>query len=266
FVLPTSDLACLRQYVFQTTRPAIRERTGDGVMCSAPGGGREAVEIVRRVLDEAARGVPFDEMAVFLRTPQQYLGLLEHAAARGGVPVYFDRGTRRPDPAGRAFIALLSCGVDGLSAKRFHEYLSMGQVPRLDLSKPVQPNRPIVPRAEIFERSNAEAGEADDPEHAVPEPPLADSDEDAIVAGTLRSPWKWEELIVESSVVGGRTRQDGKRRWRRRLDGLAEEYRLRIAELARDEPESARMRRFERDLANLTHLRRFALPIIDALA
>jgi hypothetical protein len=123
-----------------------------------------------------------------------------------------------------------------------------------------------VPRDEVFERSNAEHGGTDDPEHAIPEPPLADSDEDAIVAGTLRSPWKWEELIVESSVVGGRTRQDGKRRWRRRLDGLAEEYRLRIAELMRDEPESARIRRYERDLANLTHLRRFALPIVDTLA
>jgi CRISPR/Cas system-associated exonuclease Cas4 (RecB family) len=261
-----SDLAHLRKYVFTNERPPIRERSGDVTLFSAPGEGREALEIIRRILDEAQAGVRFDEMAVFLRTPQQYLGLLEHAAARGGVPVYFDRGTRRPDPAGRAFIALLSCGVDGLSAKRFDEYLSLGQVPRLELSTPGQPNPPIVPRDEVFERSNAEPGGTDDPEHAIPEPPLADSDEDAIVAGTLRSPWKWEELIVESSVVGGRTRQDGKRRWRRRLDGLAEEYRLRIAELMRDEPESARIRRYERDLANLTHLRRFALPIVDTLA
>ena len=126
----TSDLASLRRYVFTLDRPPERERSGDVRLFSAPGEGREAVEIVRRVLDEAARGVPFDEMAVFLRTPQQYLGLLEHACARGGVPVYFDRGTRRPDPAGRAFIALLSCAVEGLSAKRFDEYLSLGQVPR----------------------------------------------------------------------------------------------------------------------------------------
>src|SRR5260221_13912492 len=86
----------------------------------------------RGVLDEAGRGVRFDEMAVFLRTPQQYLGLLEHACARGGVPVYFDRGTRRPDPAGRAFVALLMCAVEGLSAKRFDEYLSLGQVPTVN--------------------------------------------------------------------------------------------------------------------------------------
>src|SRR5207245_10758267 len=65
---------------------------------------------------------------------------------------------------------------------------------------------------------------------------------------------------------GGRTREDGKGRWRRRLDGLASDYRYRIAELKREEPESARIARFERDLANLAHLRRFALPIVDALA
>ena len=129
-----TDLAHLRKYVFTNERPPLRERSGDVTLFSAPGEGREALEIVRRILDEAQSGVRFDEIAVFLRTPQQYLGLLEHAAARGGVPVYFDRGTRRPDPAGRAFVALLSCGVDGLSAKRFDEYLSLGQVPRLDPS------------------------------------------------------------------------------------------------------------------------------------
>src|SRR4029079_15984760 len=108
---------------------------------------REALEIVRRVLQESARGVPCDQMAVFLRTPQQYLGLVEHACARAGVPVYCDRGTRRPDPAGRAFVALLSCAVEGLSAKRFDEYLSLGQVPRLDRSLPAVA---IVPQAENF--------------------------------------------------------------------------------------------------------------------
>src|SRR5439155_5265261 len=78
-----------------------------------------------------------------------------------------------------------------------------------------------------------------------------DSDDEAVVAGTLRSPWKWEELIVESAIVGGRSRADGKARWRRRLDGLAADYRFRIAELERDEPESARIARFKRELKNL---------------
>ena len=256
FGLQISDLSCLRQYVFRTERPAERERAGDVVLFSAPGEGREAVEIVRRVLDEAARGVPFDEMAVFLRTPQQYLGLLEHACARGGVPVYFDRGTRRPDPAGRAFVALLSCAVDGLSAKRFDEYLSLGQVP------PVADRNPapavVTPLDDVFPHGPTEDAE--------PAPEPIDSDDEAVVAGTLRSPWKWEELIVESAVVGGRTCDEGKARWRRRLDGLAADFTYRIEELKKDEPESARIARFQRDLRNLAHLRQFALPIIDALA
>jgi hypothetical protein len=222
---------------------------------------------VRRVLDEASRGVRFDEMAVLLRTPQQYLGLLEHACARGDVPAYFDRGTRRPDPAGRAFIALLSCAVDGLSAKRFDEYLSLGQVPRMG----ERGERPavVLPDDEVFAELTDEAAaiETDDGgDPAAPLRPAIDSDDEAVISGTLRSPWKWEELIVESAVVGGRTREEGSVRWRRRLDGLAADYKYRIAELKKDEPESARIARYERDLRNLIHLRRFALPIIEELA
>src|SRR5688500_20179948 len=97
---------------------------------SAPGEGRECVEIARRILQEAARGIPFDEMAVFVRAPDRYAGLLEHAFRRAGIPAWFDRGTRRPHPAGRAFLAVLACAVEKLSARRFAEYLSLGQVRR----------------------------------------------------------------------------------------------------------------------------------------
>ena len=262
----SSDLACLRRYVFKTERPAERERAGDVVLFSAPGEGREAVEIVRRVLDEAAAGVPFDEMAVFLRTPQQYLGLLEHACARGGVPVYFDRGTRRPDPAGRAFVALLSCAVEGLSAKRFDEYLSLGQVPQVTevrSAEAARRERPGLPADEIYADVDPAADLAADSwaDAQTGGDTRIDSDEEAVISGTLRSPWKWEELIVESAVVGG-----GKDRWRRRLDGLDADFGYRVAELERDEPDSARIARFKRDRRNLQHLRQFALPIIDALA
>jgi CRISPR/Cas system-associated exonuclease Cas4 (RecB family) len=281
----TTDLANLRRYVFTTDRPDPRPRAGDVSLFSAPGEGREAVEIVRRVLDEAARGVPFDEMAVFLRTPRQYLGLLEHACARGGVPAYFDRGTRRPDPAGRAFVALLSCACEGMSAKRFDEYLSLGQVPQIpthaEAGRAGRAGRAggageaggagrageagqdwTPPVDEVFRWSGIET----EPDAEVEPDHGPDSDDEAVIAGTLRSPWKWEELIVESAVVGGRSRADGNARWRRRLDGLAADYRYRIAELKREEPESARIGRFERDLRNLAHLRAFALPIVDAIA
>ena len=263
---PASDLANLRRYVFRAEKPERRERAGDVRLFSAPGEGREAVEIVRRLLDEAAAGAGFDEMAVLLRAPRQYLGLLEHACARGGVPVYFDRGTRRPDPAGRAFLALLSCAVEGLSAKRFDEYLSLGQVPHDAALAPAP--AVTLPLDEVFDEQRGRAPSTDDDTEGEVRAvsPIIDSDDDPVVAGTLRSPWRWEELIVESAVVGGRTREDGKARWRRRLDGLAADFTYRIAELRKEEPESARIERFKRDLINLAHLRQFALPLIDTLA
>src|SRR6185295_7976195 len=46
----------------------------------------------------------------------------------------------------------------------------------------------------------------------------------------------------------------------------AADFRYRIEQLKTDEPESPRIARFQRELLNLAHLRRFALPIIDFLA
>ncbi len=124
-----SDLAALRRSLFSTRQPAERAPRGDVRLFSAPGEGRECVEIARRILDEARAGVRFDEMAVFLRSPREYLGLLENAFERAGINAWFDRGARRPHPSGRAFLAILSCAVERLSAIRFAEYLSLAQVP-----------------------------------------------------------------------------------------------------------------------------------------
>src|SRR5204862_1102405 len=141
-------------------------------------------------------------------------------------------------------------------AKRFDEYLSLGQVPQVnvrlkpDATGDTPPVRSVRLQADDPESPEQIAGE---------EPSVPDSDDEAVIAGTLRSPWKWEELVVESAVVGGRTRADGKARWRRRLDGLAADYRYRIDELKKEEPESARIARYERDSRNLSHLRQFAL-------
>src|SRR5207249_7031472 len=71
----------------------------------------------------------FDHMAVLLRSPQEYRAHLEEAFGRAGMPVHFARGAVRPDPAGRAFLALLTCALEGLSASRFAEYLSIGELP-----------------------------------------------------------------------------------------------------------------------------------------
>src|SRR5205823_3052507 len=261
-----NDLTQLAHYLFSKEPPPERTRTGELVWFSAPGEGRECVEIARRILKEADRGVRFDEMAIVIRSPQQYVGLLEHALARAGVPAYFDRGTRRPDPAGRAFLAILSCAADNFSAKRFAEYLSLAQVPSLDDSR----------SAPVGSRHSTWVASRDDvfgvlSERAPDEPDGSDGDgnqrpatnvngDQAVVAGTLRAPWKWESLLVESAVIGGCER------WARRLNGLAAEYELKIRELTSEQPDSPRIARLERERQNLAHLRAFALPLIEEMS
>ncbi len=258
----SSDLTALRRYLFARTQPPLREPTGELRIFSAPGEGREAVEIARRVLEEAAAGVPFDEIAVFVRSPAHYAGLLEHAFTRAGIPAWFDRGTVRPHPAGRAFVALLACACEKLSARRFAEYLSLAQVPDAAAPAPafvVPDDEMLGPVSERATRETVETGEAD---ADVPGSPVVDgAEERAVVDGSLRTPWKWETLLVESAVIGG-----DPARWHRRLDGLAQEFRLRMQEEAREDPASPRVRRLERDLRNLGHLRSFALPVVDRLA
>ena len=113
------DLSALRRYLFETDlEPPQRTRDGSLELFSAPGEGRECVEMARRVLKEARRGVAFDQMAIFVRSPQSYFGLLEHALRRAGIPAWFDRGTRRPHPAGRAFLALLAWAAQHHTAAR----------------------------------------------------------------------------------------------------------------------------------------------------
>ena len=204
----------VRRHLFAPTAPAAADPLEDVEMFSAPGEGRESVEIARRVLREARRGVRFDRMAIALRAPQQYAGLLEHALERAGIPVYFDRGTRRPHPAGRAFLALIACALDNLSASRFAEYLSLGQVP--DRSAPAG----AFPTSsdEVFGRLGERAEQAAQLDEAA----AADAADAADAPGrrAFRAPWKWERLLAESRVVAAEDR------WERRLKGLAHECEL----------------------------------------
>jgi ATP-dependent helicase/nuclease subunit B len=258
-----SDLDALRLRMFAATKLEERVPIGDVRFFSAPGEGRECVEIARRIIAEVRDGTRFDEIAIFLRAPQRYIGLLEHAFRRAGIDGYFDRGTERPHPAGRAFLAILACRCEKLSARRFAEYLSLAQVPQLDGPRPQFTF--IVPDDEVLEtlRAAAEAVEGSGTEHRAPSTEAIEPDSDgiAVVDGTLRAPWKWETLIVESAVIGG-----DPQRWHRRLDGLDNEYAVKIAAEAKEDPGSPRVERLKRDRQNLLHLRRFALPIIDELA
>jgi CRISPR/Cas system-associated exonuclease Cas4 (RecB family) len=258
-VVPRVDaLARLQQHLFSTERSPAGEMDDSVVMFSAPGEGRECVEIARRVLEEAGRGVPYDEMAVLLRAPHIYLGLLEHAFQRAGIPSWFERGTRRPDPAGRAFLAVLACADEDLSARRFAEYLSLGQVPPSGAPAADPWSPPTDEIAEAIVPAADRAADRDPEEEAraaASEPPR-----DGVMAGSLRAPWRWEELLVESAVIGHRDR------WERRLRGLAEEYRRKMEELESDEPESPRIPALRRDREQLDHLRAFALPLVRHMA
>jgi RecB family exonuclease len=279
------DLTNLRTYLFADDAPAKRELDGSLEFFSAPGEGRECVEIARRILAEARRGVPFDQMAIFVRAPHNYFGLLEHALRRAEVPAWFDRGTRRPHPTGRAFLALLACASEQLSASRFAEYLSLGQVPRL---QDIQPSWEAS-RDEEISPGPADVGDREGPAeagHYVPEveaghyerPALAEAGHyvleaaagrdvpqgaagPLIVEGTLRAPWRWEKLLVESAVIG----QDASR-WRRRLDGKANELTRQIAEAAREGQDTPRVAGLTQVREQLEHLKGFALPIIETLA
>ncbi len=252
------DLACVREFLFQDdTQPPERALDGSLEFFSAPGEGRECVEVARRILDQARAGVRFDDIAILIRSPQSYFGLLEHALHRADLPAWFDRGTRRPHPAGRAFLALLACAAEQLSAARFSEYLSLGQVPRLDVDAPDQW---AASRDESLGSDDVPANEQDtDMDTGASEP--VDADE-AVVAGTLRAPWRWEQLLGEAAVIG-----HDAARWKRRLEGRAGELRRQIVEAARqDGPESGKVRGLELTLDQLGHLQRFAVPVIESLA
>ncbi len=129
---------------------------------------------------------------------------------RAGIPAWFARGTSRPDPSGRAFLALVDCALEGLSARRFAEYLSLGQVPPLDEAGAPPVDRAVwtAPEDEALgpatETAPAASLEAVPPDTSGS--PEGDTDDRPVVEGTLRAPWRWEQLLVESAVIGGKDR------------------------------------------------------------
>ncbi len=248
------SLANLHTHLFEVSAPAERDLDERVTLRSWPGEARECVEIARGIRAEAARGVAFDRMAIFLPAQHDYTSHLEEALRRAEVPAFFARGTTRPDPGGRALLALLACKAEGLSARRFAEYLSLAQVPSLDADAPdtvwAPPEHDLVPPV-IADALPAAA------ESAVHDPLPLDPAHERVVAGAVRAPWRWEQLLVEGAVIGGADR------WERRLAGLEGELRVRRASVG-DEDE-ARATRIERTLADLAHLRAFAMPLVARL-
>ncbi len=240
----TGALARLQTYLFSTAEPP-RGAAGDEVaVISAPGEARECVELARLIHQEAARGTPFDRMAVLLRAPGAYRSAIAEALRRAKVPAYFARGSRQPHPAGRALLALLACAEENLSASRFAEYVSLGELGAA--RQGWAPPDPV----------EAELAESDDEEHEPADEPEPDPDA-PVVSGTLMAPRYWEKLLVDAAVIGGRDR------WQARLDALAN-----TLTLQRKAPdlEERKIAAIDRDLTALQALREFALPLLDQLA
>lgn len=255
-----ASLSRLQTHLFEKSAPERAPLGDDVVLVSAPGESRECVEIARRIHRLAASGVAFDRIAVLLRAPEEYRAHLVEAFGRAGIPAHFARGTVQPDPAGRAFLALLRCKAEGLSARGFAEYLSQGEVPDAEAgAPPAAPpggERWVAPDVEALPEALASA--LVEPSRVPEDPQLPDAPEAAVAAGRLRAPRAWERLLGDAAVIGGRDR------WERRLEGLAQEHARDLADVEDpDGPTAARLRRAQSDLAAL---RAFALPLLDALA
>jgi ATP-dependent helicase/nuclease subunit B len=251
----SNSLSFAKQNLFQDSTPPVTPLDQSVRVNSWPGEPRECVEIVRSIQAEAARGVPFDQMAVLLHCPGEFRSHLEEAFSRAQLPVYFAQGSTAPDPAGRAMLALLLCAAENLSARGFAEYLSLGQVPDVEANKNLElqwvaPGDELVASAiqlDLFKpNESAELSLTKDPVHS------------EVIDGSLRTPSRWERLLVDSAVIGG------KERWSRRLEGLANELRLQMEETAAEE--EAKVESIKRQLRDLEALKNYALPLIERLS
>jgi ATP-dependent helicase/nuclease subunit B len=277
---PPAALMRLQDQLFAPDADATREPApapgGDTSvqLMSAPGESRECVELARRVLAHAKEGVPFERMAVLLRSPEAYHAHLREALGRASIPAHFTHGAKRPEPGGRALLALLDCVIEGLSARALGEYLSLGVLPRSEDGAPppavsgadafVPPDEEYLPGAvsrALDEGAGVSAGGSDDAEE-LDELAVSDSvaaSEAHPATRRLRAPRTWEALLIESRAVGGRER------WTTRLAGLRAELELRASEVAAEAPDSPRARALAHRLASLDELQAFLFPLLDEL-
>ncbi len=252
----SNSLAYLKEHLFEESAPPRVALDESLNLQNWPGEPRECVEIVRSVQSEAAKGVAFDQMAVLLNSPGEYRSHLEEAFSRAEIPAYFAQGTTAPDPTGRAMLALLSCAAEGLSARAFAEYLSLGQVPDPESDKSIESHW-VAPEDELVAAPVTEA-DITSSQDKFGSQLSANPEEEDVIEGSLRVPARWERLLVDSAVIGG------KDRWVRRLDGLARELTLRINETAPED--EATVAAITKQLRDLSTLRAYALPLIERLA
>src|SRR4029079_11851898 len=109
----------------------------------------------------------------------------------------------------------------------------------------------VAPDAELVPtRAPASGSESSGPAGISAATPARDA---PVRDGQLRAPRRWERLLVEAAVIGGRDR------WERRLNGLMNELRSKLVELGgEDEAQVAAIQRTLEELAVFTV---YALPL-----
>ncbi len=129
---PPAPLARLREALFEPPGGAPLA-PADGThgaveLVTAPGEAAEVRAIVRRLLREAARGVPFEEMGVVLPRPQSYAPLFTDLLERLAVPHRLHPSLPlRFGRAARSLLLLFRCR--GLERPAVMEFLTFAPVP-----------------------------------------------------------------------------------------------------------------------------------------
>jgi hypothetical protein len=148
------------------------------------------------------------------------------------------------------------------SLLRLAEYLSLSQVPdaKPDGSPPEAApatERWVAPDQDLIPRAVAEAlSEETLPSQNVPVA-SGNPEKDPVHAGLLRAPRRWERLLVEAAVIGGRER------WRTRINGLGQQLRSQLAEI--EDENEAKGAVVRRNIEDLQAFADYVLPLIESL-
>jgi ATP-dependent helicase/nuclease subunit B len=120
-------LSRLRRHLFEPP-PGGPVEDGSVALVTAPGEAAEVRAIARRLLAEAARGVPLEEMGVVLPRPETYAPLFTDLLERIGVPHRLHPSLPlRFGRAARSLLLLLRCR--GLERGAVMEFLTFAPVP-----------------------------------------------------------------------------------------------------------------------------------------
>jgi len=123
---PASGLLRLRKGLFAAPDgPAVRD--GAVELLTAAGEAAEVRAVVRRLLRQASRGVPFEEMGIVLPRPEEYAPIFSDTLDRCGIPFRLHPSLPlRTGRAARSLLLLLRCR--GLSRAAVLEFLTFAPV------------------------------------------------------------------------------------------------------------------------------------------